>query len=571
MTAFNIGQGNCVLLKHGGNAIMIDAGTLSAPEQENLALVENRILKEVRDTRVRAIVITHRDTDHWKLLLDAGRGTVFYNIRQAIRDTIFREGNRSTIILGGRIDDDEDALVAMELIGSLYSDKIKGMHALLENINPLTTQINKLPKKSIKYQKLVAEKAKFIENGRKLLLPLAETLVLFTEDNLKEGGYGRLRRVLNDSLGLNACADDEGFRPLLPESPIITNNPNDRSFVFSFSRVRTDPSGARKLNSLLFTGDATGITLESLIGGTGPLFERNKAILNATNVAVLPHHGSDSHDSQLWQAYMFSSCPQFFCGIYSIDSDVTKFFHPKSIILGESVSKASAKISFSYCENKFIFSENTLYLLDKSSLNPLYKTNVVVGTPTVGNFSARVLEAAKGLIKSKDTCVITTPGELDNTMDTLSCRIETISIGSRYIDVIVPDSKTDSHLCIPHEQSFFYKDGSILNRVVTTFPVYTTGDTSLGYCKIILDSIGGYFIINPGKIKDKIGTPAIAGCGIEVPTFDMIYDLIYGFAKTSKSDCGFSDRSAQELLEMGITKSFQTRILASLDRYLKEI
>lgn len=76
LSVFNVGQGNCVLLKKGGNAVMIDAGTLKSPKC--IKLLERELAAELKNTVIRAVVVTHRDVDHWGLFLDAKEGTMFY-------------------------------------------------------------------------------------------------------------------------------------------------------------------------------------------------------------------------------------------------------------------------------------------------------------------------------------------------------------------------------------------------------------------------------------------------------------------------------------------------------------
>ena len=124
--------------------------------------------------------------------------------------------------------------------------------------------------------------------------------------------------------------DDEGFFPLLPVTPVRKDN-NSKSLVLSFSYPCINTSKERILNTILFTGDATADTLKGILE-----VKNNLLSLKRTNIAIIPHHGSET--AKEWLNFLFSPDTELIACFVCIDSEATKFSHPRSIISCEDPS-----------------------------------------------------------------------------------------------------------------------------------------------------------------------------------------------------------------------------------------
>lgn len=139
-----------------------------------------------------------------------------------------------------------------------------------------------------------------------------------------------LRSILNRAIGMQNCLDDEGFFPLLPVTPVRKDN-NSKSLVLSFSYPCINTSKERILNTILFTGDATADTLKGILE-----VKNNLLSLKRTNIAIIPHHGSET--AKEWLNFLFSPDTELIACFVCIDSEATKFSHPRSIISCEDPS-----------------------------------------------------------------------------------------------------------------------------------------------------------------------------------------------------------------------------------------
>lgn len=77
--AFNVGQGNCIILRHGNESAIIDAGKgngLDKPDDKSQfdRFVLPKITALLRGTQLKAVFITHPHTDHYNLLWDLIEG-----------------------------------------------------------------------------------------------------------------------------------------------------------------------------------------------------------------------------------------------------------------------------------------------------------------------------------------------------------------------------------------------------------------------------------------------------------------------------------------------------------------
>lgn len=477
LSIFNIGQGNFILMKKAKNGIIIDAGTWKSPH--DLSLTTKSIACDFEDVTINTVVITHIDKDHWDLM-EKTKGGIFSDIRSSLHKALFRSGNLPKLVIGGSCLDKATADASIKIFELLSPGK------KAKNISEV------------------------LDSGR----------VILTEDHLNEDGISKIKKILDTSLDLNSSISCIGFRPILPPKTIKTKNTNDHSFVFAFSMYQYDPQGVGKLNTMLFTGDATETTLLNLIGDTksetpphNKRFTENKEILNKTNISILPHHGSDTHGSDDWLSYIFGHCPEFFCGIYSIDAVRTKFFHPKSIVIGEEIVK-STKVCFSYKDRTFVLHDEFLDLLDNFEIKPIKRKKITLSTDSIlGAFSKKILEEAEQLLSCKNGNIV----QMDvlDYSDILQCEIITVKDQEKKeeLPMLVPQIKNLECLNLPHEQLFFYKNKDEISRIVTTFPIYSTGDTPLGLYQIILDDMGIYIYTQPK---------------LDMPSFPVLYELRNG-------------------------------------------
>lgn len=77
--AFNVGQGNCIILRHGNESAIIDAGKgngLDKPDDKSQfdRFVLPKITALLRETKLKAVFVTHPHTDHYNLLWDLIEG-----------------------------------------------------------------------------------------------------------------------------------------------------------------------------------------------------------------------------------------------------------------------------------------------------------------------------------------------------------------------------------------------------------------------------------------------------------------------------------------------------------------
>lgn len=67
---FKVGQGNFCMIKKGGNAIVVDAGSYSMQKVKFLNLKKLKIffLLCLSNAKIKAVIITHADVDHYNFL-----------------------------------------------------------------------------------------------------------------------------------------------------------------------------------------------------------------------------------------------------------------------------------------------------------------------------------------------------------------------------------------------------------------------------------------------------------------------------------------------------------------------
>lgn len=464
----NVGQGNCIAIRKGDRSVLIDAGNSSearisksmSQEQankirsiakKNQELEYKNITKLTEEifygSKIYAIVVTHAHYDHYSFLL---------NNSETWRSLF----DSPVLILGG----DRDAYMKPckeEGIVVCIADKIKN--------------------------NILANEIIYTENDGSMVNPQI------------------LREKLNGALGMNINSEDEGFFPILPLNPLPREQggENDHSLVLSLSSRYIDGTES-KLNTLLFTGDATNKTF-----GEIKKQKTNLDQIKKTNVAVVPHHGSI--DALDWYLFLYRECNELLGCMVSVDIEASEYQHPRSIINGESIVKQYGGIEFLFEGRRFMFNRganNRLYEVELNSKQILSRVDVSFSnSENVGDFTKALLSGIQNMNKIGK-------GKLPK--EVLKCEIRKANLPSGEVSIIVPQfSKLSGEMAsIPHMQSYFLdENGDNANpsatRMLTMFPVYSTGDTSLGYYELILNRCGLYLLLNPG-MADENGDSVIS-------------------------------------------------------------
>lgn len=450
------------------------------------------IENELKDVTIKAMIVTHVDDDHWRFVKAGGRS--FGGIHNSLHEALTRGVNKPMLIIGRN-----------------------------------------------------SKKTKNVANKLMQALEIGEENLIFSESDLEyDQRCSMIRDTLNTALGVDIRR--EVFQPLLPPDEIKSNNNNDHSVIISFSTYNScRPS---QLNTLLFTGDATKTTLTSVTR-----IEQNRNILEKTNIAILPHHGSDTHGSEKWLTFLIAKCPEFLCGIYSIDAEGTKFHHPRDIILGEKVAHLVETLSFRYKDRLFILHKKYLYLMDENGKAIKKHVNLEKNSK-IGNFSKNILNTAEQLLLHPESAQDT-----PTFSEIISCEISSITQeGKASIPIIIPTINCFQQFAIPHEQIFYTKNGE-KDRVITSFPIYTTGDTPLGVYQIFMDNMGMCVYMQPRlkiefpersqilypKRSPLYGYMQAPAKSIEAVTFPVMHHLESGIADLGQGITFYS----QSNMELG--------------------
>lgn len=121
-----------------------------------------------------------------------------------------------------------------------------------------------------------------------------------------------------------------------PRELIHSDETNPQSLVFLLTY------GGR---SILFTGDATGETLDCCLYGETPLSEivgKNRKMLKRVNILVVPHHGSETDGSFRWTYYVLKHSRGNFLGaIISVDPHTSPYGHAHNWIRELSFPKSA--------------------------------------------------------------------------------------------------------------------------------------------------------------------------------------------------------------------------------------
>lgn len=463
----NVGQGNCIAIRKGDRSVLIDAGNSSEARiakgmsqeqankirsiaEKNQELEGKNITKLTEEifygSKIYAIVVTHAHYDHYSFLL---------NNSETWRSLF----DSPVLILGGN----------RNAYRKLYKEE--GVVCIADKI-----------------------KDNILANE-----------VIYTENEKSMVSAQIIREKLNNALGININSEDEGFFPILPLDPLPRKqgDENDHSLVLSLSSRYIDRTES-KLNTLLFTGDATNKTFEKIKEQ-----EINLERIRKTNFAVVPHHGSI--DALEWYLFLYKECNELLGCMVSVDIEASEYQHPRSVINGESIVKKCNGIEFLFGGRRFMFNRgaNQLYEVELNSNRILGMVGVnFSNSEKMGDFTKALLSGVQNLNKTRN-------GKLPR--EVMKCEIRKANLPDGEVSIIVPQlSKSGNDMAsIPHMQSYFLdaNNNDVVNssavRALTIFPIYSTGDTALGYYELILNRCGLYLLLNPG-MADENGDSVIS-------------------------------------------------------------
>lgn len=94
---FNVGQGNCVLVKYpNGKYMIVDCGITSSGKKEKITEISAKIATIIGDSNIHTVLITHADEDHFNIL---------DGISQQKNELATKINNPENIIIGGSFRD----------------------------------------------------------------------------------------------------------------------------------------------------------------------------------------------------------------------------------------------------------------------------------------------------------------------------------------------------------------------------------------------------------------------------------------------------------------------------------
>lgn len=268
---FDVGQGNCILLRNETNAIIIDAGSLGcegrlATKFDDLKEIFKNCLGE--KAKIKSIILTHQDVDHKNLVMD---------------------------ILGCK-----------ESVGG---------NIPIFSIEPSKTFRTK------DYPNLVEWNSESCI-GKRGLNQVPYSVFSTYEEGIK---------YIEDFLNKLFCEEED---PPVDKFAFLKANwttfpttkriaTNDICLVFAFKY-----EGFK----VLFTGDTTGDALDNYIGeqDNPAYYMRNREIIADTNVFVVPHHGSDNGWCWRWTLNVAKNSPKLITAIINVDPSASKHDHPQS-------------------------------------------------------------------------------------------------------------------------------------------------------------------------------------------------------------------------------------------------
>ena len=310
---FASGQGNFILLKHHDRIMVLDGGTQSpgfsgsnafaegkSPSNWDEFLVKNMdILSEIfSKAQISAVLITHPDSDHYAWL-----GGLF--------DFAYEKNNNNKLsevsfFLGEKGKDFEYCRSIAEKRCDkyfLYSRKISQNFSFQE-----TLKARGIPERQV-------------EDPWIQWVPYRPG-----EDFVPVYSNYEIENLLHNIMGANISF----LNPIAGVvCPMQNNNSNSIVVCINFG-----------VGTVLFTGDATGNTMDAIYGDTkspdtlvSAVSRRNRSLLRRVNFLIAPHHGSETEGSPFWLSQIIKLSSNSFVGtIFCAPSYSSQFKHPNRYI-----------------------------------------------------------------------------------------------------------------------------------------------------------------------------------------------------------------------------------------------
>lgn len=278
--AFNVGQGNCIILRKGAAAVIIDAGEGSGKIDSFRALILPKIKTVLKGAKIKAIFITHPHDDHYNILKEF-ENLIPKNIPGYFGgEESFWKSQKEKPVLN---------TVAKKLNIKYISTKeqIEGVKEELGNLMPEVTLTLLSPEMSVtqdieiektkkpekkKKSKSSQEQAKEKPNRHSLIIKVTYggRSILFTGDAEGEG-VGRF---------IGHVENKEHVKLLLQYLPPDKSEPlKEKINEEGIKTTKEQSEEAQKF------------------------FKANREALEGIDAVFLPHHGSSSENSQRWMGY----------------------------------------------------------------------------------------------------------------------------------------------------------------------------------------------------------------------------------------------------------------------------
>lgn len=252
--AFNVGQGNFILLRHKETVILVDAGSKNKDDKRPcFPNPKDRVEACLKGAEIKAVIITHTDDDHYNYL---GKDWLKKFLQKG-----------APIYVGGTFENAKRIIEGLGVDSSQLHSRVLGRSWY----NSPTTSL--------------------------------------TNENIEE----KLNVLIPGCVFNFLCS---------PRELIHSDETNPQSLVFLLTY------GGR---SILFTGDATGETLDCCLYGGSPLPDivgKNRELMKRVNILMVPHHGSETDGSFRWTHYVLKHSKENFLGaIISVDPHTSPYGH----------------------------------------------------------------------------------------------------------------------------------------------------------------------------------------------------------------------------------------------------
>lgn len=321
---FASGQGNFILLKCEDRIIILDAGSQSpgfsgknvfnegrSPLSWDMFLKQYKnILDEIfSEAQIKAVIITHPDSDHYDWL-----GGLFNFALEKNRNGRLK---RISFFIGGRGED-------FEYCNIIYNNVLKNV------CEDCCFYIREISSDCV-FKKTLGTHSVLLD--RKGLKEVEDPWVRWELYRPKDPGCNdgydnnEVEDILSRIVGKGTNVSVLSPTPNVVRTA-LDNNSNSLVIHVNFG-----------VGSVLFTGDATGNTLDAVYGDTKNLDShtvavsvRNRSLLKRVNFLIAPHHGSETEGSPFWLSHIMKLSSNSFIGSIFCAPYASQFLHPNRYI-----------------------------------------------------------------------------------------------------------------------------------------------------------------------------------------------------------------------------------------------